>query len=604
MVDNVQPSENIDVRKYKQSLIEWMKTYPQFSDYDYEGSNLSVLIGLLAYNAYNMAHYDAMVGNEAWVDTAELRQSQVSHATDLNYLPRSRVSAQSILEVEVFPNDQPQSIILPKYYRFKTSDINGNNIYFITDQDYIAVRSPDNRYVFTNVAVYQGEIIEEVYDISGIQSDPNTRIATYDTPYVISSPNVDIKSLEVFVGSTASDPNPIKYDYAKTLADTQYNSTTYFIRGIYDDQYAVEFGDNTFGAALSNGNRVYLRYRDTLGPVVQGNYVLSKTTDISGYNDIVINSATRVQGGFERESVEELKRNSPRHFQTQDRAVTSVDYEIIVKESFPNIQQVHAYGGEEVQQYGKVIVVLKPYGTTGIVSDIVKNQIITLLKTKNIVPEPIIVDPSYFYIGISGNVYYRGDIVNLTEQQLKTNIVNNLTNLNNGVIGDFNVRIYQSQINDTITESDRSITGNDITMDLRKRWTPQVNLNETLSFNSHNTFKKSADGAYQTPDDFTMTTNVFQIFYNGAIINAIIQDDGLGNLYYFNIDTTGKKIKIGQPIGTIDYDQGTVNLVSSVRGYGNYIEVIVKLAGSTIDMIQDSFALIDSINVDLNLVRL
>lgn len=601
MAEITVPSSDIDVKKYKDSLIEWMRTYPQFSDYDYEGSNLSVLIGLLAYNAYNMAHYDQMVGNEAWVDTAELRQSQVSHATDLNYLPRSRTSAQAVLEVEVFPNDNPQTIILPKYYRFKSTDNNSNTIYFVTDQDYIAVRE-NNRYVFRDVTIYQGEIVDEVFDMDGITS--NNGIIYYQQPLVISSPNIDIKSLEVFVGSNALDPNPLRYTYAKTLAETTSQSLTFFLRGIYDNQYAIEFGDGTFGAPLANGNRVHVRYRDSAGPVVQGNYKISKTSDISGYSNVIINSTTRVQGGFERESVEELRQNSPRHFQVQDRAVTSVDYEIIVKEAFPNIQSVHAFGGEEVEQYGKVMVVLKPFGTSGLVSDIIKRQIVELLKTKNIVPEPIILDPSYFYIGISGSVYYNGDIAKQTEQQLKANIITNLTDLNNTMIGDFNVRVYQSAINDVIKDSDISITGNDVTFDLRRRWTPALNIPETLEFNAHNSLWKPRDGEYRTTEVFAISSTPFVVFLNGEFVNVVIQDDGIGNLFLFRINADAAKTKIGQAIGTIDYNTGYVKLVTTVSSYTNNITFTIILESDIIDVVQDSFCIIDGSDINLSLVRL
>ena len=596
------PSKDIDVRKYKQSLIKWMKQYPQFTDYDYEGSNLSVLMSLLAYNAYNMAHYDNMVGNEAWVDTAELRQSQVSHATDLNYLPRSRVSAQSLLEVEVFPNDSPQTIIIPKYYKFKSNDGNGNTIYFVTAQDYIATRSPEGRYIFPDVMIYQGEIVNEVFDVNDATIENN--ITFYQTPFVISSSNVDIKSVEVWVGSSPADTNLVRYNRAKTLDETTSISNSFFIRGIYDDQYAVEFGDGTFGAPLSNGNRVYIRYRDTLGAVVQGNYTFTKTTTVSGYNDIVVNKSTRVQGGFERETVEELRKNSPRHFQVQDRAVTSNDYEVIIKESFPNIQSVHAFGGEEVQQYGKVMIVLKPFGILGTISDINKRQIIELLKTKNIVPEPIIVDPNYFYIGINGSVYYNSDLAVLSEQQIKSNIITNLINMNDNQLADFNVRVYQSMINDVITDSDRSITGNDVTFDMRRRWQPLVNIPETLAFSLHNPLWKPRDGEYRTTNVFALNSTPFTIFNNGQHINVTVQDDGIGNLFYFRIQDDGRKTRIGQSIGTVDYNTGDFRMVAQVSSYTNYIMFTFTMERDIIDIIQSSFCLIDGRDINLNLARI
>lgn len=602
MTDNKPvPAQDIDVLKYQKSLVEYMKSFPEYTDYDFEGSNFSVLLRLLALNAYNMAHYDGMVGNEAWVDTAELRQSQVSHATDLNYLPRSRISARAVVTVEVFPTDSPVTIILPKHYKFKTTDSNGKTIYFVTDRDYVVSADAQGRYIFRGVDVFQGEITEETIAISGVMVEGAHTI--YDAPFVISSNNIDISSLEVWVSAGSGDATPIKYDYARHLSETSRSSQTYFLRGIYDDQYAIEFGDGTFGAPVTNGSIVTIRYRDTLGPVIQGNYILTKTTDIAGYNNISISMETRVQGGFERESVAELRLNAPRHFTTQDRSITSTDYEVIIKQHFPQIQQVSAFGGEEVQQYGKVMIVLKPFSTTGIVSDTVKMQMVAILKTKNIVPEPIIIDPDYYYIGISGSVFYDGDIIQVTEAQLKTNITKGLIDLNSNVIGDFNVVVHQSMINQVINSSDRSITGSDVRLDLRKRWFPAVNLNETLQFTSNNRLYKSRDGAYTNSNDYAITTSTFTIWHNEALRNVVIQDDGIGHLHYYTIDDSGNKIRIGQSIGSVDYDNGTINLIANVYEYGKHIEFIMRLESGTIQIIQDSFAIIDGADVAMKLVR-
>lgn len=598
------PSTDIDLVKYKESLISFLQGQDRFKDYDFRGSNFDALLTLLAYNAYNMAHYDGMVGNEAWIDTAELRQSLVSHATDLNYLPRSMTSAQAILEVEIFPNDAPVSITLPKYYRFKSSDTNGNNISFVTDKDYIAVRSEDGRYVFNDVYVYQGEITEEFFLAQGIIQENGSTI--YQIPFVLASENIDIKSLEVFVAPTEGDPNRTKYTYARTLSETTNQSRTFFIRGIYDNQYSIEFGDGTFGAPLSNGNQVIARYRNTQGNVIQGNYILSKTSDISGYSEIVVNSATRVQGGFARESVEQIRFNAPRYFQIQDRAVTATDYEGLIKANFPNIQQVSVFGGEEVEQYGKVFIVLKPYGIIGTVSNQIKSQIIQLLKEKNIVPEPIVIDPEYFYVGITGNVTFSGDLLTITEPQLKANIINQLVALNDDEttgIGDFNSTLYQSLVNSTIRGCNKSIIGSDVVLDLRKRWTPALNLNETLTITSNNTFHKSRDGQYSNPNDYTLISSVFNVFINERISQVVIQDDGIGNLFYFFVDSSSAKSKSGNKVGTIDYDRGSVNLTANVYEYNNYIEFIIRLNDKSLNVNHNSFLLLDANNIDLTLKR-
>lgn len=596
------PPSQVDFANYKQSLIDHLKSYPQFTDYDFYGSNWSVLIDILTYNAFNLVHYDSMVGNEAWIDTAILRQSLVSASTNLNYLPRSRISARCIITVEVFPDDAPPSIILPKYYRFRAIDPSNNTIYFITEQDYIATRSEDGRYLFTDVVVYQGEIVEDYFSVDNVVIENG--ITYYQSPFVISSANVDINSLEVFVFQDQNDTTPTKYTYAHTLNQTTNQSTTYFLRGIYDNQYAIEFGDGTFGLPLVNGNIVLARYRSTQGTIVQGNYVLGKTTDIGGYSNIEITAQTRVQGGFERESIEEIRLNAPRYFQTQDRAVTDNDYQAIIKQNFPQIQQVSVFGGEQIQQYGKVMIVLKPFGTIGILPNFVKNQIIELLKTKNIVPEPIIINPLYFYIGISGNVFYSGDITTLTENQLRTNVINQLVNLNNNQIGNFNINVYQSLINDTIKNADNSIVGSDITMSLIRRWTPALNINETLNFTTNNAFKTSLDGAYTAPTDWTIMSTPFKIWYNNSNIDVAIQDDGIGNLFYFQIQPSGNRVKIGSVIGSVDYQNGAVNLVANVSQYNDYIAIYCTLREKSISVIRDVFVIIDGPDISIDMKRL
>ena len=176
---------------------------------------------------------------------------------------------------------------------------------------------------------------------------------------------------------------------------------------------------------------------------------------------------------------------------------------------------------------------------------------------------------------------------------MKTNIVTALTALNLEEIGDFNIRVPQSLITDTIDDSDRSITGSDITMDLRKRWNPGLNINETLVFTTHNTLYKSRDGRYRSPDDYAITSSIFQVFINGAAMDVIVQDDGEGKLFYYQV-VSGTKIKIDGSIGTVDYTTGKVNLIANILSYnGNYIEFIMRMADGSLKAEQDAFFIIE-----------
>lgn len=596
------PSASLSYDEYKKSLIAFLKTKPQYTDYDFEGSNWSVVIDILAFNTYNNAHSLNMVGSEAWTDSAQMRESLVSHATDLNYLPRSRISAYATITVEIFPTGTPSSITLPKFYKFKSSDSVSNTIYFVTNRDYVTTRDEDGRYLFENVEVFEGSIATEFFLASGITTNTNGFVI-YDEQFIIQAESIDITSLEVYVRSSQNDPVRIKYERADTLQGLNNESLVFFLRGVNSNQYALEFGDGVFGSALSNGNVIEAVFRNSRGVTVQGNYVLSKTGPIDGFNDIQVLFTTRVQGGFERETTDEIRFNAPRHFQTQNRAVTPFDYETLIKENFPQVQQVSVFGGEEIYQYGKVMIVLKPYGTQGIASDSLKNQIINFLKSKNIVPEPVIIDPQYFYLGINGDATYRGDMTKLDTSQIRSNIYSKLLNLNNTLLGDFNVDVYQSFLTETIVDSDPSIRGSSVDLSLYKLWLPLRNTNDTFTATLNNPIKKSRDGEYRNANDYSITTNSFLIFQSDQQREVVIQDDGLGNLHYYTLNQSIKS-RFGSKIGTVDYDTGEVKLTANILDYNERITFHFLLEQETINVIRDNFVIVDGPYIDIKVNKI
>jgi hypothetical protein len=366
----------LDADTLKSNFIQYLKTQDNFKDYEFSGSNLSVLIDLLVQNTMYNNHYLNMVGAEGFLDTAELRESIVSRAKELNYTPKSKTSARTTLTVTIRPTDVPLSITIPKGYKFTTT-LNNQRFNFITTQNYVIQRS-NNSYVLSGVEVFEGIPVVEYLDVLSTTSDSG--ITTYSSRFIMTSENIDTSSVEVYVtsGSTRT-----QYTKASSLFGLNPESEVFFVQGYSANQYEIVFGDGVLGKDLTTGDVVEIHYRDTIGTDANGIKAFSPSTTIAGYGDISIVTELPSYGGSDREPNDSIKFNAVRHFQVQERAVTESDYKNLILTNFPEIQAVSAYGGELTNRYGKVIVSLKPHNSA-IATTNLKNRIANFLNTKNI----------------------------------------------------------------------------------------------------------------------------------------------------------------------------------------------------------------------------
>jgi hypothetical protein len=587
------PSSELSFEAYKASLKNFLKSQKRFKDYDFEGSNLAVLIDLLTFNTYNNAHFGNMVGSEAgFIDTAQLRESKVSHAKSLNYVPRSRISARTTIDIEISPNDQPSAITIPKYYAFKSSNGNGS-VRFLTDQAIVLTPDGQGRYRISDVTIYEGELVTERFTVDSVTLEDG--ITTYDQLFNLQSANIDASSIEVNVYSDENVEIPI----TKTRADTLYGLTPesdiFFVRGYKDNYYTVEFGDGILGRPLVAGNIVEIRYRDTIGSEGNGSFVFNKTTPIDGYSSITITTLGRASGGAERESSDSITYNATRHFQVQERAVIDSDFEVLVKENFPEIQSVAAYSGDVLGHYGKVYIVLKPRDTSGIVTNTVKNRIVEFIKTKTLVPEPVIQDADYYFLRIEGEARFGKNSTSDSRNDISNAIVNKLLSLNQTNLSDFNANVDQNTIVDPIKTSHPAIVGSSVDLNLVKRWSPVLGVNETLSFDCNNSIRASKNGAYVNLDSYGVKTSSFQTIWNDRIITAVIQDNGIGSLHLYEV-LEGSSVlqRTNTLVGSVDYDAGSVKITLDVYGYTDYIDVNLIMSNKTISVSQNRWISIDS----------
>jgi hypothetical protein len=589
-------TSDLDATSLKNSLKDFLKAQDRFKDYDYEGSNMSALLDVLVQNTAYGNHYLNMVGAEGFLDSADLRESIVSRAKELNYVPRSRVSSRSIVNVEVTPTGTPASITIPKGYRFGAT-ANNTSMNFITNQNYVITPSNGSYYI-EGVEIFEGELVTEVFDVSvSVQSG----ITLYNNRFVLQSDNIDTSSIEVYVQADSSSPL-VKYELRQSLFGLKTSSTIFFIRGYSANQYEIEFGDGHFGVGLVTGNIVTVKYRDTIGSEGNGVSVFDRSSAIEGYSNISVSGGVPATGGLEREPNDSIKFNAVRHFQTQERAVTEDDYKNLIITNFPDIEAVSVFGGESRKQFGKVIISVKPTGTAGIISDSLKNRIASFLNLKSLTTEPVLVDADYFYLQVNADVRYLVNQTTLNENEIKAKIVNNLMLLNTTTYSDFGRNVYTSRVSATIDSSDPAILSNSTFIKLIKKIYPAANTRTQFAIEFGNQIEtQGVEFEYPKGYDAVITSGTFQYKLDDIIYDAWIQDNGKETLYISTYDNDGNVVSLGS-CGKVNYTTGRVDIDITVRTAPNGIRVFAKTESRDIDIVDNKFVILEAENFNIKML--
>jgi hypothetical protein len=596
MANNFLNTSELDFASIKSSLKTYLSGQSRFSDYDFEGSNMSVLLDILAYNTYLNNFYVNMVGSEMFLDTAQLRESIVSHAKELNYIPSSRTSAKAVVNVRVTPTDTPSFITIPKFYEFTTT-IDNTTLNYSTDAD-IIIYPGSNGYLASNVSIYEGSVVTEYFTAS------NT------TFYRLQSENIDTNSIDVIVINSQYDSSNSTWLKAENLYGLSSTSNVFFVQGYGSNQYELTFGNDVTGRALVDGNIVKVRYRDTIGDLGNGAYRFSKGASIQGYSNVSVTTVTAAAEGSERESNGSIKFNATRFFTTQERAVTALDYANLAKARFPQLQSVIAYGGEEMTppQYGKVAVSVKPFGSTGLISQSLKTSIINYLNTKNITTQAVIVDPEYFYVKVDTSVNYNTSATNNSSAQIEALVRSAIISYANNNLIDFGDDLRYSKLIKDIDASEASIISNETQLKIIKRWSPTVGVASSLDFTFDNQLYAESF-LYELPQghDLVVYSGSFTYTHtDGDDYDAFIGDNGLGvlNIYTNQSTATGLvRTILSGTVGTVDYDTGEVAFTANVKAYtGNYISIYGKLRNKDIYAVQNKFLLVESSDVSVTLI--
>lgn len=586
----------LDFETIKAQFKDYLRGQTQFKDYNFEGSNMSVLLDVLAYNTFQNNFYTNMAINEMFLDSAVLRNSIVSHAKELNYLPRSRKSARAVVRVTITDNSiVGQTITIPQYSAFTTNYL-GVNYDFVTNSAYVARKTAPGTFVADNVEIFEGQMLSS-FEREGyfIGDDGILRV-------ILTNENADIDSVAVFVDAEATEDENV-FIRKNDIFGVGPTDKVFYIEPYYDGRYTVYFGNNVFGLQPLEFEDVRVRYRITSGEVANGAFAFNLSLT-SASSTAVVETIQSAAGGAERETVESIRYFAPKSIQIQERAVTTSDYEILLKQKFPEIRAVSAYGGEDLEppQFGKVAIsVYLGEGREGL-STTLSSAYIDYLKDKSpLAIEPIFIDSEFIYSCLNVDVFFNPKVTRKSAGEIEVLVRNAIKNYSNTNLDDFDTTLRLSKLSAAIDAVDISVDSSSIVANPYIEYSPQLNVSLSPSFKFFARLIKpypfkDTNGF----DDYKPSVKSGIFTYNN--VSVYLQDDGLGNIQVVTSDLTNPQI-INPNLGSVNYETGEINLVGfKTSGYaGSGIKIMVTTKKDDIKAPNGRIFFIKDSDVTINL---
>lgn len=577
---------DLDFDNIKESIKGFLSTVTEFKDFDFTGSNLSNLIDILAYNTYYNGYYVNMVANEMFLDTALLRESVLSRAKELNYLPRSATAAKAVVKLVITSSSSPATINIPKGTTFSATT-DGQTFTFSTLDSYVAF-PVGTGYEAENVELFEGELLSYTYP--AFDTDAPEK-------YVIPNDNVDVNNLDVFVKNSATDNTLTRHNRATTLLNVKSTDPVYFLEGYTGNQYRLVFGDGAFGKPLRDGNIVSVNYCATNGTESNGADEFSYETGIATATAVTVTTQAPASGGTFEESLESIKFNAPRHYSTQDRVVTANDYRTVLQQAYPQFKSVRAYGGEDAipPEFGKVFVTIRPtIGET--LTSVEKADVIAFLKNKSVIGiKPEVIDPNYVYLQLNYTFNFDPDATPFTSENVTTKVKNKILDFGETELGKFNATLRASKLAAAIDGLDEGILGSGGTIAINKRLTPTLGSENSFNIDFNNAIR------ILDPVGGTSLSVVNSTVFTSGGRRVRIVDDGSGVLNMVATGSSGVEEIFKPNIGNVDYLTGkvTVNRVQVDSFDGSNLTISVTPQSFDIVPINNQILLIDSRDVNV-----
>ena len=602
---------NLDFDQIKTSLKDYLRSNSTFTDYDFEGSNLSSIIDVLAYNTYISSYNANMISNEVFIDSATLRENVVALARNIGYTPRSTTAAKAIVSFFVDTSGfttKPVTLTLKKGVVATSASVFGSESYAFAIPSDVTVPIVDGIATFRDVVIYEGTYLTTNFTVSSENPAPPTK-------YILENANIDTSTLEVGVRDTQASTTSKKFVFSDTLIEVTDKSRVYFLQEIEDQRYELIFGDGVFGEALKSLNFIEVSYITSSGSAANNISSFSFNGRIVDNNNNLVSAGISIlttisdsTGGKEIESVDSIKRYAPKIYSAFNRAVTAGDYEALIPKIYPETESVSVFGGEELSppKYGKVFITIKPfYGPY--VPDSIKNNLNELLRkysVAGIVTE--ILDLKYLYVESHINAYYNPSLASSSDA-VKAVVLNNVTTYaDSSEMNKYGAKFKYSKFQAVVDNSNDSITSNITKIEIRRDLKPALNQNAEYELCFGNSFYIKSVNGYNIKSSGFNIFGVADTVYLSDISNS---DRKTGRLILFTLKGRSNPTIISNNVGTVDYVRGEIlikpiNIVATSKHVQEIPIIEISACPKSNDVVglQDLYLQLDINNSTIDMV--
>lgn len=488
----------LDFDTIKINLKDYLKSQSEFSDYNFDGSGLSILLDVLAYNTHYLSYYLNMVVNESFIDSAQLRSSVVSHSKLLGYTPRSRVASQAIINVsfQEVSSGSNSAMTLPKFTKYTSLPKDGKSYTFVTTEQKVVSKNSAGYFNFTNLAIKEGEPLSYVFSYD---SSTNSKQV-----FVLPDVGIDTSTLTVQVQKSPTNFSLATYELAQDSTSVSTTDLVYYLEENREGRYQISFGNGILGASLENGNIVIVTYIVTSGDAANGIKTFRLSDNPMPGANVTISVSTESSSGREEETLDEIRYSAPKSFIAQNRAVTENDYISLINQKYPYFDSVTVWGGEEnvPPVYGKIFFSAKPRGNYEVTQteiQYIKDKVLRPVSVLTVTPE--YVSPDYNYMNFIIDVVYDPRKTTKTSGAIVTSCREAVIDFANTNLNTFNNNFKMSKLIRAIDDADPSIENNSITVWIEKRFRPIPNVAKTYKLDFHVPLKKGTalDRIYSEP---------------------------------------------------------------------------------------------------------
>ena len=538
----------LDFDSIKNNLKDYFASQAEFTDHDFGGSAISVMLDILAYNTYYNAYYVNMLASESFLDSAQLRDSVVSKASMLGYTPKSSIGAKANVSITVTPADAPATITIDKYTQF-SSTVNGTSYTFCTS-DSTTVTPVNGVYTASGVTLAQGIPLTFRY---------TANTANTEQKFLLPNANTDMDTLTVTIQESASDTNTSVYTKATDITTINSTSNVYFVNEHTNGQYRVQFGDGTLGRKPTTGNIVLLKALVAEGADVNGANTFSASGTVGGYSTVSVAVTNAAAGGSDRETLESIKFNAPKTYETQNRAVTTDDYKKIVEGNVSGLDSVSVWGGQDhsTPTFGKVFVSAKPTGATSLSAAQITSIKESVSSYNMVAITPEVVDPDIVDLIFDTTVKYDSRLTTLSSGAVAASVIDTMQTYKTNNLLKFGSIFRYSALSTDIDKTESSIISNLTTITAKKGITPSTTTADsyTISFNNAIYNPSTTYEGAVTSSAFAYTDST------GTAYSTCYLDDKNGVFRIFYLSGADKVI-LSETAGTVTYSNGYISITS------------------------------------------